>query len=141
MSDKHTYSTMRKVASHKTRKLYIFDSYATKQKQKDTKTDQTKEETKQLSKTQQIAKKVDLLEQDNNNIDLKAYHVYKGANFEDIPNDKKSVESEEMTLEMQHEAMSSRKRQYLKPPMPITGRKNKPAKMLHTMLENSNNAA
>ncbi len=32
MSDKHTYCSMRKVASHKTRKLYIFDSFATKQK-------------------------------------------------------------------------------------------------------------
>ena len=32
MADKHTYSSSRKVASHKTKKKFIFDSYTVKQK-------------------------------------------------------------------------------------------------------------
>ena len=35
LTDKHTYSTMRKIASHKSRKVFIFDSYTAKQKQED----------------------------------------------------------------------------------------------------------
>ena len=79
LSDKHTYSTMRKVSSHKSRKLFIFDSYTAKQQLED-------EEIKKENKPENSQVTSDSKKSEHDEVkDIKAYHVFKGSNFEDVP--------------------------------------------------------
>ena len=74
---------MRKVSSHKSRKLFIFDGYTAKQQLED---EEIKKENK--PENSQVASDSKKSEQDEVK-ELKAYHVFKGSNFEDVPREEK----------------------------------------------------
>ena len=106
LTDKHTYASMRKVSNHKSKKLFNFDGFTTKEKIKKENYNQAlaqAEKPKPLQKT-------------------RTYRVFRGSNFEQISVDNDSTEKD---------SENKNKRQYLKPPKPMqAGRKSA---MLHTM--------